>query len=416
METTPIASGRVAAVKRSAKVMQAVVCMIAAAACAARPKIALVLHRYWAHSSMRAAWTTWHSCTVVSGSRWGPSGIERVAGRGLHRVIRRVLETAVTLVREGKAVEGAALERQALVLAARVRVAWARWAEEVAMARYWMAQVRLHAMDGAADHPSLRALTGGLWRLPTTTLQASPRPWDAAPAYRCVGAQVVILSRRPRRAPSAARRRAGELARMSAREHMRAQREAELIAARTRRDAVRSSYAAACRGLCAVRLFTVTRDGGEHAPEVSSTADDMEGSAAAAHGTAAQPTMRAPATVKAGRRRRAIIPRTSRSMACDLAVAAALDAAAKAVVGSAVPAAGTAAHIGAARNIRARIAADAAAEQAAAATASTGPAGVASSARDGVEEGELRGAGAMTRGARVRRSSRISTRHDTESQ
>jgi hypothetical protein len=57
--------------------------------------------------------------TVVRADRWGPHGESRSAGHGLLPLVRRMIDTAVAMVRAGDAWAGAAYERGALLLAAR---------------------------------------------------------------------------------------------------------------------------------------------------------------------------------------------------------------------------------------------------------------------------------------------------------
>ena len=303
------------------------------------------------------------------------------------------------------------------------------------MARRWLARVHLHAVDGPADHRSLHALRGDLLRIPGTALRATPRPWDPSPTYRRVGSTVEIMSRRPYTLSPGARR-AARVARRTAQSEVRAQRVAAEAAASAHLLVVRGAVGAAHRACCAVRLFVSAREDGTldvalseadaATPEVASAT--VPTTAAAASAPAASTPTCAPATIKAGKRRRMMVPRSAQSTARDVAVAAALNAAAQGVV-AARASTDASAHIGAARNIRARVAADAAAASAtpqaatapssasAAMQAPASPAVCADSpgtSQDAADRGEARGAAGVSRGPLVRRSARLSTRHDTE--
>ena len=119
--------------------------MLRLAAHDARPRIHRAFTQRRHRDSQQSAFRVWRILAVVRAQDWRPLGVRRRASGGLILTVRYVLSVAVDLVRTGRAQEGACMEQRAILLAARVRIAWLRWRETCVMREVFLASVLLGA-------------------------------------------------------------------------------------------------------------------------------------------------------------------------------------------------------------------------------------------------------------------------------
>ena len=135
-------------------VMQTVARMLRFADRSVRLKIHQTLSKVHSRRQCQETFRGWQIRTLVRAHDWRSSGQRRRLGvqGGILLLVKRVLDEAVRLVRGGLAFAGAALEQEALVLSARVALAWQQWRLVGAVRAVAAAKIVLHAVpDGARD-------------------------------------------------------------------------------------------------------------------------------------------------------------------------------------------------------------------------------------------------------------------------